>query len=132
VASWRKIAQLVEAGATVMTPGPTASPRLGDALTGAGELEPIAATLRTHENTAAGAGRVIRQRDFAALLAADALAPDFDYTSASGLVLHAAHRRTDDADIYFVANGTAQAGGRSAGSGSPGRRPNCGIRFGSH
>jgi hypothetical protein len=51
-----------------------------------------------------GNGRIYTRRDVADVLAAEAIARDFDYTAAPGVKLVFTHRRTTAGDIYFVSN----------------------------
>jgi len=99
----QRIAALAAAGATVIGPAPHTSPALQD---DAKAFEAVVRRLWSGAAvTAIGAGRVIAGTDVDGLLAATGLKPDFRCTgaSASSDVLFV-HRKTDDADIYFVNN----------------------------
>ena len=108
----RKLRALVAAGATVVGPRPLRSPTLSDYPTGEKELAAIAAEvwggidgvkIREHRF---GLGRVVWGSPLTAVLPP----PDFEYDRTTGANLVFAHRRDDDAEIYFIANqGTAAA-----------------------
>ncbi len=99
----RKLASLVEQGATVVGMKPEGDPSLaGDAaeyaaltgkLWGGGDV------------TQAGKGRVIASTDIAAALARVGVAPDFRFTSAQdGAAIPFLHRKLADGDSYFLVN----------------------------
>ena len=90
----RKIRDLVRAGATVLGPLPTRSPSLAGYPQCDREVRTLADSLRT------GDRRVIGDMDLRQLFTARKTAPDFE----SGRPLRYTHRRTANADIYFVAN----------------------------
>ncbi len=98
----RRIASLVEDGATVIGDAPTSSPALQD--------DPAAFSALVRRlwsggaETTLGKGRVIAGRDVEAGLARIGVAPDFDYAGAATGPLMFAHRTLDDGDVYFVAN----------------------------
>jgi hypothetical protein len=83
----------VNAGATVIGP----RPRRATGLQGDAEVLKLAAELW-------GGGRVIEGRTARQVLADKGVRPDFE-----GAGLDYIHRRTPDADIYFVSNQSAQA-----------------------
>ena len=99
----RRIAALVEAGATVVGLPPQGSPSLKD---DSGEFDALVKRLWSGQRlTAVGKGRVVNGNDVDAALTADGVLPDFTYTAASSdpdvLFLH---RQSADADIYFLNN----------------------------
>jgi hypothetical protein len=94
-----KLRTLVHDGAAVLGPvKPEGSPSLADGPAGDDEVRKIADELWDK-------GRVIRGVTPAAALASLKTPPDFEVlgNEGSGKFLHA-HRRTDDAEIHFVAN----------------------------
>lgn len=106
----RKIKDLVDAGATVIGPKPSAAPgleaypnqdkevaALADALWGA---TPTAAKVRK-----VGQGRVIRDKTIDQVLALDATPTDLALEGMTlSKKLNWCHRRTDGAEIYFISN----------------------------
>ena len=98
----RRIAALAEAGATVIGKAPDSSPSLAD--------DPAAfATLVTRlwaggQETRVGAGRVIAVDSVAQGLARAKIAPDFQHSGPADAELAFVHRRTADADIYWIDN----------------------------
>lgn len=100
LSSLRKIASLAKEGARVIGTQPKESPSLVDAA-GRDEYERLKSEL---------APRLITNRSFKEILAADKLPPDFDFDAESGLILHSIHRRVGDADLYFVASAETNAG----------------------
>jgi hypothetical protein len=118
----RRIAALVEAGATVVGSKPLRSPsltddaaafrRLSDAVWGRGAGA---------DNHAYGKGRAIRTGTLADALRELGIAPDFSYSrpSTDAQLVHV-HRRLDAGDLYFVSNrdaapATVEASFRVAG-----------------
>lgn len=103
----RRIERLVEEGGVVIGAAPLASPSLADAHTSArSEYEALVDRLWSGSPvTAVGRGRVIVAGNPEAGMVAIGVAPDFTYSGGSvdSAVLFV-HRRTDDADIYFVNN----------------------------
>lgn len=102
----RKVRELVEAGATVLGPRPSASPSLSDFPQCDDEVKRLAAELwgeadgqRVREHRF-GKGRVVWSDSPEKALRESGVPADF----ASGQPLRFLHRRTDDTDIYFVAN----------------------------
>lgn len=98
-----RIAELVEAGATVIgtrpvsDPGLSADPARYQALLQ--KLWPGSAV------TTVGHGRVIATSDLAGALPQAGIQPDFTFESAQqGAALPFAHRKLADGDIYFIAN----------------------------
>lgn len=121
----RKLRDLVAAGAVVVGPKPEgglglASPdaeirRLADTLWGTGAGDP--------HGHAYGKGRVYAG-DLAAALAAEKIAPDVAFAGRSaGGELLTLHRRTTDADIYFISNQGEAAETLEATFRVAGRRP---------
>jgi hypothetical protein len=107
----RKIRDLVAAGATVVAPRPISSPSLTDYPACDDEVRAIAADVwgpingvQLTEN-AYRAGHVYWGMSLEKVLAAQAVAPDFQHTSpALDTKLAWIHRHTPEAEIYFVAN----------------------------
>ncbi len=107
----RKIAELVKAGATVIGQPPSESSGLEGYPQRDGEVRDLARQVwgpcngRTVKVNRFGQGRVIWGRTPREVLSEMGVAPDFEVTS--GLPdarLEAIHRRTQDADVYFVVN----------------------------
>ena len=116
----RKIRELVLGGAILIGPKPTHSPSLAnypaaDADVGAlaadiwGDLDGVSRTIRY-----AGKGRVVWGWSPAEVMAAANIPPDVDFARGLDANLAWLHRRTEDADIYYVANGTDRARGFDA------------------
>lgn len=112
VAVLKKIEELVRDGATVLGPKPSRSPSLTDYPRCDEQIESIAGRLwgacdgvNTHER-AYGKGRVIWDRNRTReVLQKSGIIPDFSFRSANNEAdLDYIHRRTADADIYFVSN----------------------------
>jgi hypothetical protein len=107
----QKIKQLVQAGATVLGPRPTASPSLSDFPKCDAEVARLAAQLwgdcdgRTVTEHAFGKGRVIWGQPLEEVLAKLRAPPDFS----AGVNLNWIHRQAGDTEVYFVANETAAA-----------------------
>ena len=97
-AALRKVRDLVREGATVIGKKPQRS----TGLRGDEEVTQMAAELWGGQRT--GKGRVIAGRAARQVLAADGLKPDFEFTAQPGANLDYIHRRTPEADIYFVSN----------------------------
>lgn len=107
----RKIEELVNAGATVVGPPPTQAPGLTNYPARDEEVKAIARRLwgaldaRKVTENRYGKGRVVWGPTLREVLLASGAGPDFAYANgAPGALLDAIHRRTDDADIYFVVN----------------------------
>ncbi|MEI6642783.1 MAG: glycosyl hydrolase [Novosphingobium sp.] len=95
----KRIDTLVRAGATLIGEKPTGSPVLMD---DASEFTRIADALWSG---AAGKGRVLASRNPDSALATLDIAPDLTYTrAAADTSLMFVHRKTPDAEIYFVTN----------------------------
>jgi hypothetical protein len=97
-AALRRVRDLVREGATVIGKKPQRS----TGLRGDDEVARISAELWGGQQT--GKGRVIAGRTARQVLAADGLKPDFEFTAQPGANLDYIHRRTPEADIYFVSN----------------------------
>ena len=102
----QKVRELVAAGATVLGPRPSASPSLSGFPQCDDEVKRLAAELwgdadgqRVTEHRV-GKGRVIWSDSPEKVLQAAGVPADFE----SGQPLRFIHRRTGDADLYFVAN----------------------------
>ncbi len=99
----RRVGELVEAGAKVIGPKPSGSPSLQHYPQCDQEVRQIADALWGDQG-------VISGKTYEEIAAADGLAPDFAFTSPSeNTILHYIHRRSANADIYFVANGNDTA-----------------------
>jgi hypothetical protein len=97
----RRIAALVEAGATVVGPAPEGSPGLKD---DRGEYGALVHRLWSGgEVTRVGQGRLIARPDAGAALAASGVGPDFAFAKADSEILFV-HRRLADGDLYFLSN----------------------------
>jgi hypothetical protein len=110
-----KILQLVEGGGIVVGPKPTRSPSLNgypDADKAVhdlaakiwGDLDGISRTIRK-----VGKGTVIWGWPLDRVMAMQNIAKDFEFSRDLDSDLVWAHRRTDNADIYYVANNTDRA-----------------------
>jgi len=107
----KKIQELVDAGATVIGPKPQRTPGLTGYPASEKALKKIADKLwGTKTNSPViqrlyGKGRVICGVSIRDVLANDKVPVDFAFRSEStNTLVDFIHRRTDDADIYFVAN----------------------------
>jgi len=107
----RKIRDLVAAGATVVGEKPVASPSLAGQPGSDDEVRSIAAEVwgavdgHTVTEHAYGKGKVYSGIPLAEVLSALEAPPDFEYTRPTfDTTLDWIHRRTGDADLYFVAN----------------------------
>ena len=122
----RRIKQLVEAGATVLGPRPQRATGLENFPRCDEEVQAIAAELwgppdqETPTVRSVGKGRVISGSTAREILAADGVPPDAEFlVEVDGQVRAAPgidyiHRRTEQADIYFVSNqGATRAGVRA-------------------
>jgi len=111
----QKVATLVAEGATVVGPRPVRSTGLREYLANDRAVQALAAKVwgpcdgvkvREHRY---GKGRVVCGGSLRGVLDSEGIPPDFAYTGASrGAQVDFLHRRTEDADIYFIANQTAQ------------------------
>jgi len=104
----RKLAALVEGGATVIGRAPVADPSLADA---DGQFAALVAKLWPGGASArVGKGQVIAGADVEAGLATIGVRPDFRFTGgSSGAKIPFVHRTTDTGEIYFLSNGTTAA-----------------------
>jgi hypothetical protein len=108
----RKIHDLVAAGATVVGPKPLKSPSLAGYPAADSELQSLAADLWGDTDGIAvtrhtfGKGSVICGLPLARVLASLRIPHDFDCTRSLDSDLSWIHRRSNEADIYFVANRT--------------------------
>lgn len=106
----RAIAELVRKGATILGPAPSRSPSLQNYPQCDDEVRTLAAELwgpqkdQVSGMNRCGAGRVMWGKSLEDVFEQDAVPPDFTSTSP----LLTTHRRTDDADIYFVSNQSPQ------------------------
>lgn len=98
--SLRKITSLARDSARIVGALPQESPSLAD-VTGKNEYERLTRELATC---------VRAEHSFKKILAADKLPPDFSFDKDSGLVLHYTHRHAGDAEFYFVASASPNAG----------------------
>lgn len=98
----RKLASLVEGGATVIGPKPEVNPSLADKTA---EFDALVARLWSGDGTTqVGKGRVIASTDIDAALARIGVAPDFRFEGAAGADIPFLHRRLEDGDSYFLVN----------------------------
>ena len=104
LATLRRIAALVDGGATVVGMAPEASPSEADAGSQA-EYDALVAKLWP-----AGGGRVIASTDIASALEKAGVAPDFAFTGGSAAAdIPFVHRALKDGDDYFLVNRGAHA-----------------------
>ena len=102
----RKVATLVEAGATVVGPRPLRSGSLTGYPGCDAEVTALTEALWGGET---GGGHVLSGLTAREALQRAGVAPDFEAGGGSTAAdLHYIHRRTDEAEIYFVANRSAQ------------------------
>ena len=117
----QRLASLVEAGATVIGEAPVSSPALRD------DAQVFAALVSRLWSgapvTTVGRGRVIVARDVELGLATAGVKPDFHYRGMADSQVLFLHRRSDDADIYFVNNRQNRAESIEAAFRITGRRP---------
>ena len=99
----RRIAALVEAGATVIGTAPESSPSLAD---DAAQFQTLVRRLWPGGDRATVAkGRVVNSRDIEAALDALGIAPDFTYVKpAADSEFLFVHRQLRDTDLYFLSN----------------------------
>ncbi|OGV62728.1 MAG: hypothetical protein A2283_12070, partial [Lentisphaerae bacterium RIFOXYA12_FULL_48_11] len=96
----RKLKEFVAAGATIVGPKPEEATSLQDYPQNDAELRQIADTLW---NT----GKITAEKTARELLQSAGVKPDFEFSGGDAQTLiNYIHRRTNEADIYFVANRT--------------------------
>ena len=107
----KKIEDLVKKGATIVGPKPTRSHGLKDYLEKDELVREIADRLwgesegRTIKENTYGKGKVIWGKTLKEVMLDRGLGPDFSFSSNNdATVLDFIHRRTEDADIFFVSN----------------------------
>jgi hypothetical protein len=104
----RKVAELVRGGATVVGPRPLRSPSLGGGAAAEAEHAALAEEVwgdldgvdRTRR--AAGAGTVVWGQPLAAVLSQAGIMPDVEFARPLDAEIAWIHRRTPDAEIYYV------------------------------
>ncbi len=117
----KRLAALVEAGATVIGVAPVSSPALTDDRTA---YAAIVKRLWTGVRVAdIGRGHVVAEPAVEAGLVAAGVRPDFQYRGAADSSVLFVHRRSDDAEIYFVNNRQNLAASIEARFRVTGRRP---------
>jgi hypothetical protein len=107
----RKLRELVRAGATVLGPRPVRSPSLANYPDGDGEVRKLAAELWGGDTASGsgerkvGKGRVIWGKSLEELFTADRSVADLEFRGATSQDQFLfTHRRSAEADIYFVSN----------------------------
>jgi hypothetical protein len=107
----RKIAQLVEAGATAIGPRPERAPGLTNYPECDEEVKRLAERLwgnvdgQNVKERKVGKGRIVWGRSLQEILAGDGIPPDFEYhAAAKDANLDFIHRTSKTAEIYFVSN----------------------------
>lgn len=106
----RRLHELVLAGATILGPPPRRSPSLAGWPQSDDEVRALALELwgdldgRSRTTRRVGRGRVVWGLSPEQVLADLGVRPDFEAAGGLDLDLVWLHRRTDEADIYFVAN----------------------------
>ena len=115
----KKIAELVNAGATVVGPKPTRTETLENAATGDAEVLKIADALWGGQT---GKGRVIMAKTAREVLLADGVTPDCEFFAGTGDFDYI-HRTAEGAEIYFVANRTNFAASATIAFRAPGKAP---------
>ncbi len=112
----KKVLDLTKTGATIIGAPAGDSPGLSDEIKNGGTLRADlfkqlwGDSPENQGERPIGKGRIIWGKDFANILSNDKLIPDFSYTSSAGLLINFIHRYTETDEIYFVANGTQNAG----------------------
>ena len=99
----KKIAELVQAGATVIGPQPTRAETLENFADADAEVKKIADEMWSGKT---GKGRVIAGKTAREVLLADGVLPDCEITAGGGGDFDFIHRTTTAEEIYFVANRT--------------------------
>jgi len=112
----KKLAELAQAGATIVGPKPTCSNGLHDYLSRDKKIRQLADSLwgkcdgKTIFENPCGPGKIIWGRTLRDILQARGIGPDFDYAPRDNNPdIDYIHRRTPQADIYFVSNKNNQA-----------------------
>jgi len=113
----RAVHKLVANGATVIGPKPAQSPSLQDTLSGDHELQTLADEVwgdcdgKSVKEHSYGKGRVVWGKTPLDVLKQAGVGPDFSYVPTTpGTSLLFNHRRTEDADIYFIAGRNKDSG----------------------
>jgi hypothetical protein len=109
----REVERLVQAGAVVVGPKPLRTPGLHNHVRNDAELAAIAGRVwgnvdgqSVTENRYVS-GRVIYGLSLESVLEA-MVPPDFDYSAPANALVRYIHRKTDEGDVYFVANGNKE------------------------
>ena len=104
----RRLAALVEGGATVIGLAPEGSPSLADDAT---EYRALVGTLWAGSaDTAVGKGRVVASTNVEAALVTIGVTPDFRYSGGTeGADIPFVHRKLSDGDSYFLVNRNERA-----------------------
>jgi len=113
----RKIEQLVAKGATIVGPRPMRSNGLADYRRREARVREIADRLwgpcdgKSCTEHAYGQGEVVWGKRLREILSARGIGPDFSFTPchAPDYQIDYIHRRTEDADVYFVSNRTPRS-----------------------
>ncbi len=106
----RQLQKFVTEGLTLVGPPPRRAPGLGDYPRSDEEVRRLARELwgevdgQKVTERAVGRGSVVWGRPLAPVLTALRVPPDFEYKSGDHTQLAYIHRRTDDADLYFVSH----------------------------
>jgi hypothetical protein len=127
----QKLSTLVHSGMTVIGAKPGDSPRLGETVEQTRKSREIADALWGNDAQAmidrkVGKGRVIAGKELNKILASDGVAPDVACVgegASKGDSLSWIHRRSDDTDIYFLANASASAVRQTISFRITGRQP---------
>ena len=118
----KRIAQLAEAGATILGDAPQGSPSLADDRS---EFAALVYRLWSgNAMTPIGSGRVIAGHDLEPALASLGIAPDFSYSAPEAdSDIRFLHRQLSDGEIYFIDNRLNRAEHIEARFRVSGRRP---------
>jgi hypothetical protein len=107
-----KLRTLVKAGGIIIGPRPSRSPSLKNQPVEDETVRAVAAELwgdmdgKRSTERRVGSGRVYCGVRVPAVLQSTGIRPDFSYAAKARLTLKHAHRRTSDADIYFLSDAT--------------------------
>jgi len=130
VAQFRKIKELVEAGATVVGPPPASSPSLAESGAGAAEVRRMAGALWGYcdgtdiTEHRAGKGRAVWGKPLVNVLNEAGAQPDFSSLGVeTGKQIRYIHRVVGGKDVYFVASAENQAATFLCSFRVTGRRP---------